>query len=381
LGSGTIDKSRHAGFDGQTLHEAEEGPLSDVPLGDRWWIASDGKWYPPETHPDPAWRLPPVEAAAPPGPGWWQASDGLWYSPELRPADAAQVSDPGAFADDFSDSARHGGVSPAAEAADTTRSRSRAVQGRITPRPAAVNRPGSAATPLQLPAQQNPQMPIRIEGREQDQLPLSLQAPATAFVAAQSGPAGATFDRDRFGSPSPEVAYANGIEAAGGRGFSAVPDVLASSADGEDSWRTGSGQPTMPGFGKLNAPPSGSTVHEELATTRLRPSTPGHLPLPDGFDDLLQSAVEPPPEPVQKLVKLAEGHGHAPQWTVGGPTSAPRKPPISESDFYMMRQVVKRHLTVAPEARRRLSAVLFVLLILTLLTGAALLILLIHAHH
>lgn len=31
-----------------------------------WWLASDGKWYPPR-------------------PGWWIASDGRWYPPELHP--------------------------------------------------------------------------------------------------------------------------------------------------------------------------------------------------------------------------------------------------------------------------------------------------------
>ncbi len=46
--------------------------------GPGWWLASDGNWYPPETHPD----------GAPAGPGWWLASDGNWYPPETHP-DAA----------------------------------------------------------------------------------------------------------------------------------------------------------------------------------------------------------------------------------------------------------------------------------------------------
>lgn len=40
-----------------------------------WWQASDGNWYPPETHPD---------RAQPPAPGWWVASDGNWYPPRQQ---------------------------------------------------------------------------------------------------------------------------------------------------------------------------------------------------------------------------------------------------------------------------------------------------------
>ena len=52
--------------------------LLPVPPRPGWWIASDGNWYPPETHPDAA----SIE------PGWWIASDGNWYPPESHP-DAA----------------------------------------------------------------------------------------------------------------------------------------------------------------------------------------------------------------------------------------------------------------------------------------------------
>lgn len=37
--------------------------MSDTPLGDGWWVASDGKWYPPEAHPSRAGR---PEGAEPP---------------------------------------------------------------------------------------------------------------------------------------------------------------------------------------------------------------------------------------------------------------------------------------------------------------------------
>ena len=42
--------------------------MSDVFEGPGWWMASDGKWYPPEDHPDDQYRsrfLPQVLAAQP----------------------------------------------------------------------------------------------------------------------------------------------------------------------------------------------------------------------------------------------------------------------------------------------------------------------------
>lgn len=44
--------------------------MSDTPEGAGWWQAADGKWYPPEHHPEfrparvPPWRRPPVRTAA-----------------------------------------------------------------------------------------------------------------------------------------------------------------------------------------------------------------------------------------------------------------------------------------------------------------------------
>lgn len=58
--------------------------MSDTPLGG-WWKAKDGKWYPPETHPDHAANQTIPEPAGPPAEGWWQASDGNWYPPESHP--------------------------------------------------------------------------------------------------------------------------------------------------------------------------------------------------------------------------------------------------------------------------------------------------------
>jgi hypothetical protein len=57
-------------------HVALEPTSASPPSpGPGWWLASDGNWYPPETHPD----------APIPGSGWWLASDGNWYPPETHP--------------------------------------------------------------------------------------------------------------------------------------------------------------------------------------------------------------------------------------------------------------------------------------------------------
>jgi len=55
--------------------------MSDAPQGPDWWAASDGKYYPPETHPN----VPPPPPPQHPGSlereadGWWKAKNGRWY--------------------------------------------------------------------------------------------------------------------------------------------------------------------------------------------------------------------------------------------------------------------------------------------------------------
>ncbi len=65
--------------------------MSDTPQGG-WWKAKDGKWYPPETHPDRVRAASASVAAGPPAAGWWQANDGNWYPPATHP----EFGDPGA---------------------------------------------------------------------------------------------------------------------------------------------------------------------------------------------------------------------------------------------------------------------------------------------
>lgn len=65
--------------------------MSDVVSQARgWWLAADGKWYPPHLHPEhvelePAAELALASAGAAQS-QWWLASDGRWYPPETHPA-------------------------------------------------------------------------------------------------------------------------------------------------------------------------------------------------------------------------------------------------------------------------------------------------------
>src|SRR5688500_8163474 len=46
--------------------------MSDQPQGEGWWLASDSRWYPPETHPDyrPLPPPPPPPFGQPPAGGY-----------------------------------------------------------------------------------------------------------------------------------------------------------------------------------------------------------------------------------------------------------------------------------------------------------------------
>lgn len=53
--------------------------MEDPSQGSGWWLATDGNWYPPETHPAFRPHLPH------PGAGWWLANDGKWYPTQQSP--------------------------------------------------------------------------------------------------------------------------------------------------------------------------------------------------------------------------------------------------------------------------------------------------------
>jgi len=52
--------------------------MSDTPAGPDWWLASDGKWYPPSSRAAVAPQTPvfgPGPYDTPPAADWWLASD------------------------------------------------------------------------------------------------------------------------------------------------------------------------------------------------------------------------------------------------------------------------------------------------------------------
>jgi|GEM_PF-4308667 len=60
--------------------------MSDVMQGPGWWLASDGKWYPPDLREGTSDDLvTPEGATGPQAEDWWLASNGKWYPPELHP--------------------------------------------------------------------------------------------------------------------------------------------------------------------------------------------------------------------------------------------------------------------------------------------------------
>jgi hypothetical protein len=68
--------------------------VSDVAQGPGWWQASDGRWYPPETHPSarsadrPPTAPPPLPPMRGPGPGPAAGGHGTGRSPSAAPSRA-----------------------------------------------------------------------------------------------------------------------------------------------------------------------------------------------------------------------------------------------------------------------------------------------------
>ncbi|MEQ8716153.1 MAG: hypothetical protein RIE08_00950 [Acidimicrobiales bacterium] len=62
--------------------------MSDTPQGPGWWLASDGRWYAPELHPD--YRKQPVENPTPPAGEGWPTSP-----PTEQPATVSATADGG----------------------------------------------------------------------------------------------------------------------------------------------------------------------------------------------------------------------------------------------------------------------------------------------
>jgi len=76
--------------------------MSDNPEGPGWWIASDGKWYPPELHPsvrtddpapEPATAPETVPAVTSPAPHRWKSQGGAQSPDDEAPQVGPQFPD------------------------------------------------------------------------------------------------------------------------------------------------------------------------------------------------------------------------------------------------------------------------------------------------
>jgi hypothetical protein len=360
--------------------EQRSGALSDVPFGDRWWIASDGKWYPPEAHPDAGFEesRPSVDTPGPAS-GSWQASDGNWYAAELHPDN---IEDAGAARPGRSAVTRHagasapGGLSLPAPRSSAGKKDSSYTNGSGPPPPPDLDfdpmlDPDTLFGGLAGSADSPPPASFQSQERSGNPLtapvppsPPAIPLPVAHFFAEPSTDASLTTDPGRS------------MPTSGSDGHGAPQPAPAGDAR----------RPVNPGFGKVNAPPPGSTVHEELPRGSARPhGPPGQIPRPDGFDELLQSimpATPPAPRhtpasPPQRLMGVSDVLSGA-RTTAGGPASAVPRVSTRESDFFVMKPSNKKTKQARTEPRTKLSGFLFVLVLLLVLAAVAAAIFYIH---
>ena len=371
-----------------------------MPLGEGWWIASDGKWYPANAHPDALARQPPPgDRNVPPAEGWWMASDGNWYAPELHPENLAAMSPP----------------RPPARTAVTRASRTPAAAGGTAAGPGApgastgssnrgarvtnghggtelINGHGGATNGHDLTAGSNrygQSVDRPGEGREQQRGAgpdrgggpewRSGQDRRSGLTDRRSGLADRRNPTDRrdvkperagtgasrtmatrpgVGGPAPAApghavsADTHGVPPPGDLDFDPLNDPATLFAEPQPgavspAVSRGGTPPTRaprPGFGKTNEPPSGSTIRERLPSNQYRPRVaPGHVPRHDGFDEWLESfGSDPIPRttkvtpPPQGLMSVADVL-HGPRGSMGGPASATPRIPSREADFFVLK--------------------------------------------
>jgi len=118
-----------------------------------WWLASDYHWYPPELRADVLAASATSPAAESPGPGWWLASDYSWYPPEQRadapPSSAAASPTPETTSLPAGWWAHHDAVAPAHAAAASAPPT--VVEDAPTAQPAATPIAASATAPFITP--------------------------------------------------------------------------------------------------------------------------------------------------------------------------------------------------------------------------------------
>jgi hypothetical protein len=399
-------------------------------LGEGWWIASDGKWYPAESHPDASKRssspdpsvsplgmpvanggtplatgsmplagtqltdtspasapdagtAPTPDASTQPAPGWWQAADGNWYAPELHPAAVENIElvRPGRSAvTRAAGASAPGGVHALpARFADGPNGSTPAKQAGSPPAPDDLDFDPMLDFDTLFGGLDDP-VAARPSGPSPEKMPQVAPRPASPTAATPSPtssppawlPAAIANTPRPSGLRMPDHGSYN---AAGGASDNRAAAEAAPGTNALD-------RPVSPGFGKLNAPPSGSTVHEELPGSQMRPQSPsGERPLSDGFDELLQSvlpASRPPhAQPPQRLTG-ASGEPHGAWTTSGGPASA--TPPMSpqQADFFVMKPSHRKHKAAQTKPRTKLSALIFLIALLIVLAAVVVTVLYIH---
>jgi hypothetical protein len=82
-----------------TAREIEDDAMSDMSKGPGWWVASDGKWYPPHLHPSVRIPGPSVDAAgAPNDPSGSSAPVAAWAPTSEEPSRPVTTIKPGRHA-------------------------------------------------------------------------------------------------------------------------------------------------------------------------------------------------------------------------------------------------------------------------------------------
>jgi hypothetical protein len=400
-------------------------------LGEGWWIASDGNWYPPAAHPDAlAQPFPPADDG-PPLEGWWKASDGNWYAPELHAENIGRITLPTATrrtavtARSGLVAARGSGL-PERDAAlavhagapevSRTANGDGFLNGSVPARAGGLtNGPGPAThllgpngrAPLLTPVMNDlaargiaPKTPLlngATNGANGSNGAASDRTVSSGVASKVPGPPG----------PAPRGVAPKLVPAPDDLDFDPMQDPATLlgewhlpapvSTPGGTPAEGGRERPFRPGFGKSTSAPPGSTIRAELTKSPFRqPATSSQMPRADGFDEWLESfaTVAPVPRstkvspPPQRLMGVADvlssarlSSGRGAHLTPGGPAYAVPKVSPREADFFVLKPSNKRPKAVHSKPRSKLSGAIFIIVVLLVLVATAAAVLYLHLHH
>ncbi len=384
-------------------------------MGEGWWIASDGKWYPGSTHPDARARgLASGDGDSTPTDGWWQASDGNWYAPELHPDNIAAITlsrraSPRAPAGIGGSQAGPPGYARSHEGGSALDSVGPLLAGTGTalatngtaPR---MNGSRSATSLMPGPASPAPPRGRRdIPSGEQDCGLTYAGDKGPSSLERRHGPvdrrAPLPDRRDRTGTSrdAPErqrqPVTTRGVQQTRGD-LDLEPALLLgewvppapSPLPIRPQIRTPS-RPQAPSYRKAPAAPRGQ--HPDPRSNGARhPSAPlpGRAPGQDGFEEWLrtcsldqpQRSTRPAPSS-QRLMGVADVLNGA-RLPAGGPTSIVPRVSSREADFFVIKPARKKDRATRSPASSKLSGALFVLAIVVVLAAVGIAVVYIHSH-